>query len=171
MGALLESTSCFAASGWPRWASQSALPVYSREERLAAFRERYGKELDFQVGDLLDYDYLKRFLAEFQPDGIVQLGQMPSAPIQYRDHFITTSSSAAPFGNVRVLTTNTTPTVADGNGRYNNLNQISMWGVIFHEANGAGFAMEFIGDMHDSTVLSTGNGSNVVDLTTGRGIN
>lgn len=88
-----------------------------------------------------------------------------------RDHFITTSSSAAPFGNVRVLTTNTTPTVADGNGRYNNLNQISMWGVIFHEANGAGFAMEFIGDMHDSTVLSTGNGSNVVDLTTGRGIN
>lgn len=88
-----------------------------------------------------------------------------------RDHFITTSSSAAPFGNVRVLTTNSTPTVADGNGRYNNLNQISMWGVIFHEANGAGFAMEFIGDMHDSTVLSTGNGSNVVDLTTGRGIN
>ena len=88
-----------------------------------------------------------------------------------RDHFITTSSSAAPFGNVRVLTTNTTPTVADGNGRYNNLNQISMWGVIFHEANGAGFAMEFIGDMHYSTVLSTGNGSNVVDLTTGRGIN
>ena len=88
-----------------------------------------------------------------------------------RDHFITTSSTPAPFGNVRVLTTNTTPTVADGNGRYNNLNQISMWGVIFHEANGAGFAMEFIGDMHYSTVLSTGNGSNVVDLTTGRGIN
>ncbi len=87
-----------------------------------------------------------------------------------RDHFITTSSSVAPSGNIRVLTTNTTPTVASS-GKFNNLNQISMWGVIFHEANGAGFAMEFIGDMHDSTVLPDGNGSNVVDLTTGRGIN
>ena len=88
-----------------------------------------------------------------------------------RDHFITVSASQAPFGNVRVLSTNTTPTVAVSAGKYNNLNQISMWGVIFHEANGAGFAMEFIGDMHDSTVLSDGNGSNAVTLQTGRGIN
>jgi len=90
-----------------------------------------------------------------------------------RDHFITTSTAVAPSGNIRVLTTNTTPSVPalTNPNRYNNLNQISMWGVIFHEANGAGFAMEFIGDMHDSTVLPDGNGSNVVNLTTGRGIN
>jgi hypothetical protein len=87
-----------------------------------------------------------------------------------RDHFIATSESFTPSGNIRVLTTNTTPTVASS-GKFNNLNQISMWGVIFHEANGAGFAMEFIGDMHDSTVLPDGNSGNVVDLTTGRGIN
>lgn len=87
-----------------------------------------------------------------------------------RDHFIATSASSAPSGNIRVLTTNTTPTVASS-GKFNNLNQISMWGVIFHEANGAGFAMEFIGDMHDSTVLPDGNSGNGVDLTTGRGIN
>ncbi len=93
-----------------------------------------------------------------------------SASFGTRDHFITTSTSVAPAGNVRVLSTNTTPTVAVS-GKFNNLNQIAMWGVIFHEANGAGFAMEFIGDMHDSTVLPTGNGGNVVNLTTGRGIN
>lgn len=94
-----------------------------------------------------------------------------SAAFGSRDHFIATTSSTSAFGNVRVLSTNTTPTVASS-GKFNNLNQISMWGVIFHEANGAGFAMEFIGDMHDSTMLPDGNGAtNQVTLTTGRGIN
>jgi UDP-sulfoquinovose synthase len=65
--------------------SQSALPVYSREERLSAFEARYGKSLDFRVGDLLDYDFLKSFLAEFQPDAIVNLGQLPSAPYSMID--------------------------------------------------------------------------------------
>ena len=60
--------------------SQSAIPVYSREERLAAFKERFGKDLDFRVGDLTDYDFTKGFIEEFKPDAIVHLGQMPSAP-------------------------------------------------------------------------------------------
>ena len=33
---------------------------------------------------------------------------------------------------------------------YSNLNQLSMWGIVYSEAAGTGFAMEFIGDMHDS---------------------
>jgi UDP-sulfoquinovose synthase len=65
--------------------SHSALPVYSREERLAAFREKYGKDLDFRVGDLLDYDFIKGFIDEFQPDAIVHLGQLPSAPYSMID--------------------------------------------------------------------------------------
>ena len=39
--------------------------------------------------------------------------------------------------------------------RYDGLNQLSMWGVVYQESNGAGFAMEFIGDMHDSTSSGT----------------
>jgi hypothetical protein len=35
--------------------------------------------------------------------------------------------------------------------RYDNLNQLSMWGVVYQESNGAGFSLEFIGDMHDSS--------------------
>jgi UDP-sulfoquinovose synthase len=64
---------------------QSALPVYSMEERLQAFRERYGKDLNFRQGDLLDYDFLKNYLAEFQPDAIVHLAEMPSAPYSMID--------------------------------------------------------------------------------------
>lgn len=65
--------------------SDSAIPVYSREERLEAFKEKYGKDLDFRVGDLLDYDVLKEFIADFKPDAIVHLGQMPSAPYSMID--------------------------------------------------------------------------------------
>lgn len=64
---------------------QSAIPVYGIEERLQAFRERYGKDLDFRKGDMLDYGFLKGFLTDFQPDAIVHLGEMPSAPYSMMD--------------------------------------------------------------------------------------
>ncbi len=65
--------------------SVSAIPIYSMEERLAAFKEHYGKELQFREGDLLDYPFLRGFLADFQPDAIVHLAEMPSAPYSMID--------------------------------------------------------------------------------------
>ncbi len=65
--------------------SVSAIPIYSMDERLAAFREHYGKELLFREGDLLDYQFLRDFLSDFQPDAIVHLGEMPSAPYSMID--------------------------------------------------------------------------------------
>lgn len=65
--------------------STSAIPIYSMAERLAAFRERFGKEIDFREGDLLDYAFLRGFLSDFQPDAIVHLGEMPSAPYSMID--------------------------------------------------------------------------------------
>ena len=65
--------------------SISAIPIYSREERLAAFEQHFGKALEFRVGDICDYDLIVSFLKEFQPDTIVQLGQMPSAPYSMMD--------------------------------------------------------------------------------------
>ncbi len=65
--------------------SHSAIPVYSIEERLAAFCERYGKDLLFRQGDLLDYPFLRDFLADFRPDALVHLGEMPSAPYSMID--------------------------------------------------------------------------------------
>lgn len=65
--------------------SISAIPIYSREERIAAFQAQYGRTLDFRVGDLCDYEFIKDFLADFQPEAIVHLGQMPSAPYSMID--------------------------------------------------------------------------------------
>jgi UDP-sulfoquinovose synthase len=63
----------------------SAIPVYSMEDRLAAYCERYKQELNFRQGDLLDYAFLKSFLSDFQPDAIVHLAEMPSAPYSMID--------------------------------------------------------------------------------------
>ncbi|MBZ0308641.1 MAG: NAD-dependent epimerase/dehydratase family protein [Anaerolineae bacterium] len=65
--------------------SSSAIPVYTIEERLQAFQEHYGQPLSFRKGDLLDYAFLLDFLADFQPDAIVHLGEMPSAPYSMID--------------------------------------------------------------------------------------
>jgi UDP-sulfoquinovose synthase len=65
--------------------SHSALPIGSIEERQQAFQEKYSTALLFQKGDLQDYAFLKSFLADFQPDAIVHLGEMPSAPYSMID--------------------------------------------------------------------------------------
>lgn len=65
--------------------SVSAVPIVSHEERLAGFKEHFGKDLDFRVGDLCDYDFVKEFFEDFKPDVVVHLGQMPSAPYSMMD--------------------------------------------------------------------------------------
>ncbi|HEX2905330.1 MAG TPA: NAD-dependent epimerase/dehydratase family protein [Phototrophicaceae bacterium] len=63
----------------------SATPVYSMTERLQAFHEQYNQSILFREGDLLDYPFLKTFLAEFHPEAIVHLAEMPSAPYSMID--------------------------------------------------------------------------------------
>jgi hypothetical protein len=92
-----------------------------------------------------------------------------------RTHLITTTDTSQ-FGSVRVTTVDEAPhvlsnkTVAvdgylmacasyvnlEGNEGcgYETLNQLNMWGIVYSEAAGTGFAMEFIGDMQDSTIIS-----------------
>ena len=79
-------------------------------------------------------------------------------------HLITTSNESQ-FGNIKVTGIGTSPNYstpdtyrvggeyADGGNnvmRLDNVSQLSMWGVVYQSSNGAGFALEFIGDMHDS---------------------
>ncbi|NWF71374.1 MAG: NAD-dependent epimerase/dehydratase family protein [Chloroflexi bacterium] len=84
--------------------SDSAIPVYSMDERLQAFRQRYGKELVFRKGDFLDYAFVRDFFADFQPDAIVNLGQMPSAPYSMIDqqHAVFTQHNNV-IGNLNIL--------------------------------------------------------------------
>ena len=63
----------------------SAQPIASREERLLAFEERFGTPLNFHVGDLADYRFVSDLFREFQPEAVVHLGQMPSAPYSMID--------------------------------------------------------------------------------------
>ncbi len=65
--------------------STSAIPIASIDERLLAFRERYGHELNFREGDLLDYAFLRDYLDAFKPEAIVHLAEMPSAPYSMMD--------------------------------------------------------------------------------------
>ncbi len=65
--------------------SQSATPIRSMEERLVAFKENFGQELVFKEGDLRDYDFVLQFLKLFQPEAIVHLGEVPSAPYSMID--------------------------------------------------------------------------------------
>jgi len=65
--------------------AQSATPIGSLEERLAAFKENFGTELVFREGDLMDYDFVLEFFKVFQPEAIVHLGEMPSAPYSMID--------------------------------------------------------------------------------------
>ena len=44
--------------------------------------------------------------------------------------------------------------------RFDNVSQLAMWGVVYKADNGAGFALEFIGDMHDSSSGGTHGGHN-----------
>ncbi|MFH1738672.1 MAG: NAD-dependent epimerase/dehydratase family protein, partial [bacterium] len=65
--------------------SQSATPIKRMTERLGAFREVYGRNLVFRKGDLRDYDFVVNFFRAFDPEAVVHLGEMPSAPYSMLD--------------------------------------------------------------------------------------
>ena len=65
--------------------SWSATPVRKMTERLNVFRENFGKNLQFFKGDLTDYNFVENTLKHFEPEAIVHLGEMPSAPYSMMD--------------------------------------------------------------------------------------
>ena len=86
-------------------------------------------------------------------------------------HLITTADSDQ-FGNIKVTSIGTVPTFhttaserpgayrtpsANQLSRWDNVAQLAMWGVVYQSSNGAGFALEFIGDMHDSNPSGCGD--------------
>ena len=93
-----------------------------------------------------------------------------SAFTDSKTHLITTSD-ATQFGSVKVTSLGTSPTEATNTAsrpgdyidasnevfRLDNISQLAMWGVVYQSSNGAGFALEFIGDMHDSVNIGYGS--------------
>ena len=88
------------------------------------------------------------------------INALNSAFSDSRTHIITTATTAQ-FGNVRVVGLNEDPSGATTVGstvKYDNVSQLDMWGIVFIPSSGTGFAMEFIGDAHDSTIGAVSNG-------------
>lgn len=65
--------------------SQSATPIPRMTERLEAFREAHGTNLQFQRADLCNYEVVLNAFKHFQPEAIVHLAEMPSAPYSMID--------------------------------------------------------------------------------------
>jgi len=65
--------------------SQSATPIRKMTERLQAFHENFGMNLQFHKGDLRDYNFVLNIFKSFKPEAIVHLGEMPSAPYSMID--------------------------------------------------------------------------------------
>ena len=72
-------------------------------------------------------------------------------------------------GHIRVDPIATSPTTVTGNlgltgAGYRDITMLSFWGTVVVETNTTGFAMEFIGDMHDSAAPPNFNGSQGMDV-------
>ena len=86
-----------------------------------------------------------------------------------RTHLINTVDSAQ-FGSVRITTVSKRPGLAAGardvtvgtTKKFDNLAQLNIWGIVFVESSGSGFAMEFIGDAQDSTLGGAGNANSTL---------
>jgi len=76
----------FAKRGWEREIGVTPLmPIGSLEQRLAAWRELSGVEIEPFVGDLVEYDFVADMFHAFRPDAIVHYGEQPSAPYSMID--------------------------------------------------------------------------------------
>jgi len=90
-----------------------------------------------------------------------------------RTHLINTVDSAQ-FGSVRITSVSERPQLAAGSRnvtvgsvqKFDNLAQLNIWGIVFIESSGTGFAMEFIGDAQDST-LGGANPSSTLGIASG----
>lgn len=77
---------CYYRRDWvAEMGSQSATPIRRMTDRVQAFRENFGTNLQFIRGDMTDYNFVWNFFRSFQPEAIVHLAEMPSAPYSMID--------------------------------------------------------------------------------------
>lgn len=72
--------------------TDSLIPIYTLEERLSAWQDVAGRQIQSAVGDIADYDFLSQEIWRFQPEAIIHFGEQRSAPYSMidRDHAVYT---------------------------------------------------------------------------------
>jgi UDP-sulfoquinovose synthase len=82
----------------------SLTPIRTIEERVEAWHEVSGKTIGVEIGDLLDYEFLTRVVADYQPEAIVHYAEQRSAPYSMidREHAFFTQHNNV-MGNLNLL--------------------------------------------------------------------
>jgi UDP-sulfoquinovose synthase len=62
------------------------IPIRTLHDRVKAWREVTGRNIELFVGDLRNYEVVKGVLEAFQPEALVHYGEQPSAPYSMIDH-------------------------------------------------------------------------------------
>jgi UDP-sulfoquinovose synthase len=65
--------------------ADSLTPVQSLHERLRAWREVSGRDIESHVGDLVDGAFVDEIFRSFRPQAVVHYGEQPSAPYSMID--------------------------------------------------------------------------------------
>jgi UDP-sulfoquinovose synthase len=60
-------------------------PIGNLHERVRAWREATGREIELHVADLTDYDAVVSIIEAFKPDAVIHYGEQPSAPYSMID--------------------------------------------------------------------------------------
>jgi UDP-sulfoquinovose synthase len=96
---------CYHRRDWvAEMGSQSATPIRRMTERLQAFRENFSTNLQFIRGDMTDYNFVWNFFRAFQPEAIVHLAEMPSAPYSMIDvHHAAFTHTNNLLGTINIL--------------------------------------------------------------------
>jgi UDP-sulfoquinovose synthase len=95
----------FARRRWVEEAGSASLtPIVSLEERVQAWSEVSGKDIEVHAGDIAEGTFLADVVREFEPDAIVHYGEQPSAPWSMKsvDHAVTTQANNV-IGSLKLL--------------------------------------------------------------------
>ena len=84
--------------------SHSLTPIVSLDERIEAWREISGKEIEAYIGDIAEGTFVADVLRDVQPTVIVHYGEQPSAPWSMRsvDHAVVTQANNV-IGSLKLL--------------------------------------------------------------------
>jgi len=82
----------------------SLVPIYSLHERVAAWKEVSGRQVQIYIGDTMDYEALAAVFRDFQPEAVVHFAEQRSAPYSMIDrrHAVFTQTNNV-VGTLNVL--------------------------------------------------------------------
>jgi UDP-sulfoquinovose synthase len=65
--------------------TNSLTPIQMLPQRISAWKEVSGKTITPFIGDITEWDFISRVIADFKPEAIIHYGEIPSAPYSMID--------------------------------------------------------------------------------------